>query len=58
MISYRDFLKEQIEIYRLMLYREEFRPHDPYTCEYCGPILRKMNILQKELANYENQSAA
>ena len=41
-----------------MLYREEFLPPNPRTCEHCGPILRKIEILQKELANYENQAAA
>jgi hypothetical protein len=51
-------LEEQIEIYRSMLYREEFLPPDPHACEHCGPILRKIEILQKELANYENQAAA
>ena len=58
MSSHRNFLIEQIEIYRSMLYREEFLPPDPHACEHCGPILRKIEILQKELANYENQAAA
>ncbi len=41
-----------------MLYREEFLPPDPHACEHCGPILRKIKILQEELANSENQAAA
>ena len=51
-------LQEQIEIYRSMLYREEFLPPNPHACEYCRPILRKIKILQEELANSENQAAA
>ena len=51
-------LQEQIEIYRSMLYREEFLPPDPHACEHCGPILRKIEILQKELESFENQAAA
>ncbi len=41
-----------------MLYREEFLPPDPHTCEHCGSILRIIEILQKELANSENQASA
>ena len=52
------YLQEQIEIYRSMLYREEFLPPNPRACEYCRPILRKIKILQEELANSENQAAA
>ena len=51
-------LEEQIEIYRSMLYREEFLPPDPHSCKHCGPLLRKIEILQNELANSENQAAA
>ena len=58
MSSHRNFLIEQIEIYRSMLYREEFLPPDPHACEHCGSILRKIEILQKELANSENQASA
>ena len=52
------YLHEQIEIYRLMLYREEFFPADPSACLHCGPLLRKIEILQQELANSEDQQAA
>ena len=41
-----------------MLYREGFLSPDPHACEHCGPILRKIKILQEELANSENQAAA
>ena len=51
-------LQEQIEIYRSMLYREEFLPPDPHACEHCEPILRKIKMFQEELANSENQAAA
>ncbi len=51
-------LQEQIEIYRSMLYREEFLPPDPHACEHCGPLLRKIKILQEDLASFENQTAA
>ncbi|QNI42740.1 hypothetical protein SynA1528_01713 [Synechococcus sp. A15-28] len=58
MSSYCNFLIEQIEIYRSMLYRDVFLPPDPYACEHCGPILRKIEILQMELASSENQTGA
>ena len=51
-------LQEQIEIYRSMLYREEFLPPDPHACEHCGPLLRKIKILQEDLASFKNQAAA
>ena len=58
MSSYRDFLKEQIEIHRLMLYREEFLPQEPSTCIHCGPLLRKIELLQTELSDSEDKSVA
>ena len=57
-IYLNDHLQEQIEIYRSMLYREEFLPPDPHACEHCGPLLRKIKILQEDLASFENQAAA
>ncbi len=52
------YLQEQIEIYRLMLYREEFLPPDPSTCLHCAPLLRKIEILQQELDFSEDQQVA
>lgn len=58
MSSYRDFLKEEIEILRLMLYREEFLLPDPKSCIHCGILLSKLNQLEIELSDFESQLAA
>ena len=41
-----------------MLYREEFLPNDPSFCLHCGPLLRKIEILQQELAGSDEQLVA
>ena len=56
--SYRDCLSEEIEILRLMLYRDEFLTLDPSACKHCGPLLSKIKENQKELSDLDNQSAA
>ena len=56
--SYRDCLIEEIEILRLMLYRDEFLDQDPKACKHSGPILSEINKNMKELSDIENQSAA
>ena len=56
--SYRDCLSEEIEILRLMLYKDEFLTLDPYSCKHCGPLLSKIKENMKELADLDSQSAA
>ena len=58
MDSYRDFLKEEIEIHRLMLYRDEFLTLDPSACKHCGPLLSKIEEYKKDLFELEDQMAA
>ena len=58
MDSYRDFLKEEIEIHRLMLYRDEFLTLDPSACKHCGPLLSKIEEYKKDLSELEDQMAA
>ena len=50
-------LKEQIEIYRLMLHRVEFIPTDRHDCEHYASLLRKISILQQGLDDFKNQTA-
>ena len=40
--SYRDCLSEEIEILRLMLYREEFLTIDPNACKHSGTLIGKI----------------
>ena len=40
--SYRDCLSEEIEILRLMLYRDEFLTLDPKACKHSGPLISKI----------------
>ena len=56
--SYRDCLSEEIEILRLMLYRDEFLTLDPKACKHCGPFIRKIEENMKELSDLDGQSAA
>ena len=56
--SYRDCLSEEIEILRLMLYRDEFLTLDPKACKHSGPLIRKIEENLKELADLDDQSAA
>jgi hypothetical protein len=56
--SYRDCLSEEIEILRLMLYRDEFLNKPPRACKHSGPILSKKDENMKELSDLDNRSAA
>ena len=56
--SYRDCLSEEIEILRLMLYRDEFLTLDPKACKHSGPLIRKIEENMKELSDLDAQSAA
>ena len=56
--SYRDFLKEEIDINRLMLYREECIHPNERPCLHNENLLCKIKELEKELADYDDQLAA
>ena len=48
--SYRDCLSEEIEILRLMLYRDEFLSLGPKACKHSGPLMSKIEEDMKELS--------
>ncbi len=50
------YLKEQIDIFRLMHCREEFIPSNPHACSHYGSCLRKIEILRWELTKSEDQA--
>ena len=56
--SYRDFLKEEIDINRLMLYREDCLPSGDITCLHNEHLLSKIKQLEIELSDLEDQLAA
>ena len=56
--SYRDCLSEEIEILRLMHYRDEFLTLDPKACNHSGPLISKIEENMKELYGLDDQSAA
>ena len=56
--SYRDCLSEEIEILRLMLYRDEFLTLDPKACKHSGPLISKIEENMKELSDLDGRSAA
>ena len=56
--SYRDCLSEEIEILRLMLYRDEFLTLDPKACKHSGPLISKIEDNMRELCDLDDQSAA
>ncbi len=56
--SYRDCLSEEIEILRLMLYRDEFLTIDPKSCKHSAPIISKIEENVKELSSLDDKSAA
>ena len=56
--SYRDCLSEEIEILRLMLYRDEFLSLDPKACKHSGPLISKIEKNLKELSDLDNHFAA
>ena len=55
--SYRDCLSEEIEILRLMLYRDEYSTLDPKVCKNSGPLISKTEENIKELYGLDDQSA-
>ena len=55
--SYRDCLSEEIEILKLMLYRDEFI-QDPSARKHCEPLLDKLEADIKELSDLDAQLAA
>ena len=57
-IPYRDCLSEEIEILRLMLYKDEFLGKDPKACKHSGTILANIDENVKELSDLDNHSAA
>ena len=56
--SYLDFLKEEININRVMLYREECLPSGDNTCLHNETLLSKIKQLEVELSDLEDQLAA
>ena len=56
--SYRDCLSEEIEILRLMLYRDEFLTLDPKYCKQSGPLISKIEENINELSCLDDKSAA
>ena len=56
--SYRDCLSEEIEILRLMLYRDEFLTLDPKACKHSGPLISKIEESMNELSCLDDKSAA
>ena len=56
--SYRDFLKEEIDINRIMLYREDCLPSGDITCLHNENLLSKIKQLKIELADLEDQLAS
>ena len=56
--SYRDCLSEEIEILRLMLYRDEFLTIDPKACKHSALIITKIEDNVKELSILDDKSAA
>ena len=56
--SYRDFLKEEIDINRFMLYREECLPSGDRTCLHNENLLSKIKQLEIELSDLDDQLAA
>ena len=56
--SYRDCLSEEVEILRLMLYRDEFLPLDPKSCKHSGPLISKIEEIMEELSGFGDKSAA
>ena len=43
-------LKEEIEVLRLMLYREDNLPQDPTCCIHSDLLLRQIELLEQQLA--------
>lgn len=56
--SYRDFLKEEIDINRFMLYREELLPPGGSVCLHNENLLSKIKQLEIELSDLDDQLAS
>ena len=56
--SYRDFLIEEIDVNRFMLYREECLPLLEGICLHNENILSKIKQLEIELSDFEDHLAA
>ena len=56
--SYRDCLSEEMEIIRLILYRDEFLILDPKACKYSGPLTRNIEANMIEPSGLYDKSAA
>ena len=56
--SYHDCLSEEIEILRLMLYRDEFLTLDPKACKHSGPLISQIEANMRELSGLDDKSAA
>ena len=51
-----DSRSDENEIIQLMLYREAFLPSSPSARELYGPLLRKVEALEKKLADAESRT--
>ena len=51
-----DSRSDENEIIQLMLYREAFLPPGPSARELYGPLLRKVEALEKKLADAESRT--
>ena len=51
-----DSRSDENEIIQLMLYREAFLPLGPSARELYGPLLRKVEALEKKLADAESRT--
>ena len=56
--SYSDCLSEEIEILRLILYRDEILILDPKACKHSGPLICKIEENIKELSGLDDKSSA
>ena len=52
--SYHDCLSEEIEILRLMLYRDEFLSLDHKACKHSSPLVSKIEENMKELSGLDD----
>ena len=57
-IAVNQSLEEEIQILRLMLYREDTLSSDPDCCIHCGPLLQKITLLEQQLAETDDKSVA
>ena len=57
-MRYDSFLKEEAEVYRLMLCRDEFLPSGSISCIHCATLVSKIKQLENEFSDFESQFAA